>query len=80
MPRHDLAVDRRALRRVLRTTEDLLRRSGLGGSVGGGIDAGRVGRVLALAFPDRLLLFLYRFARAAGQGGALGWRSQLSGP
>ncbi|MDH3302884.1 MAG: ATP-dependent helicase HrpB [Acidimicrobiia bacterium] len=56
MPRHDLDVDRRALRRVLRTTEDLLRRSGLGGRVGPAdrVDAGRVGRVLALAFPDRL--------------------------
>ncbi|MDH4278836.1 MAG: ATP-dependent helicase HrpB [Acidimicrobiia bacterium] len=54
MPRHDLAVDRRALRRVMRTTEDLMRRSGIGGSIGGGVDAGRVGRILALAFPDRL--------------------------
>ncbi len=56
MPHHDLTVDRRALRRALRTTDDLLRRAGLGdrGGVPTGVDAGRVGRVLALAFPDRL--------------------------
>ncbi len=61
MPRHDLVVERRALRRVLRTAEDLLRRAGVesGGRLGTGIDgdsidAARVGRTLALAFPDRL--------------------------
>ncbi len=56
VPRHDLTVDRRALRRVLRTTEDLLRRTGLDGGRHSpeGVDAGRVGRILALAFPDRL--------------------------
>ncbi len=50
--RHDLAIDRRALRRVMRTADDLARRSGVSSTAA--VDAGRVGRVLALAFPDRL--------------------------
>ena len=66
MPRHDLTIDRRALRRVHRTADDLVRRCGLddvrlddarlGGTsdAGAAFDVARVGRVLALAFPDRL--------------------------
>ncbi len=55
--RHDLKIDRRALRRVLRTAEDLARRSRLSWGRDGvtdGVDTNRIGRLLALAFPDRL--------------------------
>ena len=62
MSRHDLDIDRRALRRVERTADDLARRARIGGGRaeggrdrgGGSSDSNRVGRCLALAFPDRL--------------------------
>ncbi|MDH3295189.1 MAG: ATP-dependent helicase HrpB, partial [Acidimicrobiia bacterium] len=50
---HDLNVDRRALRRVERTADDLARRVGAR-SGSSGLDPSRAGRMLALAFPDRL--------------------------
>ena len=52
-PQHDLRIDRRALRRVARTADDLARRVGAGSGTSG-LDSTRAGRVLALAFPDRL--------------------------